>query len=147
MINDVSIDLIKLDRFEAMIQDIIEADNKHAFDQPIARHRKASRGKVVTSPKLCVCLTFLLCEFHQMRKPMSPMAHGLACKANTRCQAFCFSAISANPDLGEPDEGQAPVSASQTAEGMLNYAQPTDQATTIVTLASQTLTCGTLPNQ
>jgi hypothetical protein len=144
-INNVSIDLIKLDRCKAMIQDLIEADDKNAFDQP-ANHN-GMHGKMVTSLKLRVCLVRLLHDFCQMHKPVSQTACGVAHKSNTCCQAFCFSAILANPDLGKPDEGQAPVPATQTTESTLVFAQPTNQAIMLVTPASQTLTHGALPNQ
>jgi hypothetical protein len=82
-----------------------------------------------------------------MRKPASQTARGVARKANTRRQAFCFSAISPNPDLGEPKGEQAPVPATQTTGGTLGHAQQANQPPIFVTPASRTSTRGIQPNQ
>jgi hypothetical protein len=144
-INNVSIDLIKLDCFETMIQDIIEASDKQVSDQPT--NRKGFQGTKVTEPKLRVCLVCLLHEFCQMRKPASHTARGVARKANTRRQAFCFSAILVNPDLGKPEGEQAPVPATQTTGGTLGQAQLTNQPPIIVTPATRSSTRGIQPNR
>jgi hypothetical protein len=145
MINDVSIDLIKLDCFEAMIQDIIEASDKQVSDQPT--NCKGFQGMTVTEPKLQVCLACLLHKFCQMRKPTSQTAQGVACKANTCHQAYCFSAILANPDLGKPEGEQAPDPATHTTGGTLGYGQLANQSSTLVTPATHTLTHGIQPDQ
>jgi hypothetical protein len=144
-INNVRIDLINLDRFEAMIEDLIKADDKHVFDHPA--NCNVPQGKTVSSTKLCTCLVCLLHKFCQMRKPASQTACEVAYKPNNCHQAYRFSVILANPDLGKPDEGQAPVPTTWMTAYMPGSVQPTKQATTLVTLASQALPHGAQPNQ